>query len=251
MIKAGDILGHKNTAIFFSPHGPHWSNLRRLTSSELLSTRRLNLLSGIRFNEFLSLIHRMVQASSSGEIELRARLFEMAHNSMSKMVFGKRYYGENLDVEVDVANQFKDIMHEVIDLVFSFNPRDFFPALGWLDLLGVERRMKRLLPRLDGFITEIIEEQRRRRSEEANAGREAEERNLLDVMLSMQETDHEMYTDEHINGHILGVQNFDLKVPWVSFLFGLTIWVKSNICCDVESCWLEVFDEMSLDYPIM
>ncbi|KAH7652461.1 Isoflavone 2'-hydroxylase protein [Dioscorea alata] len=205
MIKAGDVLGYKNTSIFFSPHGPHWRNLRRLTSSELLSTRRLNLLAGIRFNEFLSLIHRMVKASSSGEVELKARLFEMGHNSMSKIVFGKRYYGENLDGEVDVANQFKDIMHEAIDLVFSFNPRDFFPALGWLDLLGVERRMKRLLPRLDGFITEIIEEQRRRRSEAVNAGREAEETNLLDVMLSMQETDPEMYTDEHIKGHILSI----------------------------------------------
>ncbi|KAH7652464.1 Isoflavone 2'-hydroxylase protein [Dioscorea alata] len=199
MIKAGDVLGYKSTAIFFSPHGPHWHNLRRLTSLQLFATHPLNLLAGIRSNEFLSLIQSMVKTSSSGEIELKARFFEMTYNTISKMVIGK-------SVEADVAIQFMGIIHEVIDLVFSFNPRDFFPALGWLDLLGVERRMERMFSRLDGFITEIIEEhrrRRRRRSEGVNAGEEDEEKNPLDVMLSMQEANPETYTDDVIKGHIL------------------------------------------------
>ncbi|XP_039115230.1 cytochrome P450 81E8-like isoform X2 [Dioscorea cayenensis subsp. rotundata] len=198
-IKAGDVLGYKNTSIFFSPHGPHWRNLRRLISLQLFATRPLNLLAGIRSNEFLSLIQSMVKTSSSGEIEFKARFFEMTYNTISKMVVGN-------GVEADVAIQFMDIIREVIDLVSSFNPRDFFPALGWLDLLGVERRMERIFSRLDGFITEIIEEhrrRRRRRSEGVNAGEEDEERNPLDVMLSMQEADPETYTDDVIKGHIL------------------------------------------------
>ncbi|KAH7652465.1 Isoflavone 2'-hydroxylase protein [Dioscorea alata] len=199
MIKAGDVLGYKNTSIFFSPHGPHWRNLRHLISLQLFATRPLNLLARIRSNEFLSLIQSMVKTSSSGEIAFKARFFEMTYNTISKMVIGK-------SVEADVSIQFMDIIHEVIDLVSSFNPRDFFPVLGWLDLLGVERRMERIFSRLDGFITEIIEDhrrRRRRRSEGVNAGEEDEERNPLDVMLSMQEADSETYTDDVIKGHIL------------------------------------------------
>ncbi|KAH7652462.1 Isoflavone 2'-hydroxylase protein [Dioscorea alata] len=211
VVKVGQILGYNNSTIFFSPYGPHFRNLRRLTSLQLLSTHQLNLLGRIRAEEFLSLIHRMVKTSSSGEVELNERLFEMIYNSISKMVVGKRYHGDNVDVDVEVANQFKDIIQEVIQLVFSFNPRDFFPAFGWLDLLGVERRMQRVLPRLDGFITEIIEEHRskRRVNDAANGGGEAgketeeEERSLVDVMLSLQETDPETFTVEVIKGHIL------------------------------------------------
>ncbi|XP_039115377.1 cytochrome P450 81E8-like [Dioscorea cayenensis subsp. rotundata] len=209
VIKAGHILGYNNTTMFFSPYNPHWRNLRRLTSLQLLSTSRINLLTSIRTEEFLSLIRRMVKDSSSGKIDIQARFFEMTYNLMSKMVVGKRYYGECLDVEVEVANQFRDIMKEEIQLMFSFNPRDFFPALGWLDLLGVERKMERLLPRVDRFLTDIVEEARRkRRNDPANGNEEAEketkeeEKSLVDVMLSMQDTDPETFTDEVIKGHI-------------------------------------------------
>ncbi|KAJ0973770.1 hypothetical protein J5N97_015735 [Dioscorea zingiberensis] len=213
--KVGQPLGYNNTTMFFTPFGPHWRNLRRLTAVELFSTRRLNLLSDIRSNEFLSLVRRMID--SSGEIELKARLFEMTYNSMSKMVVGKRFYGENLEVDIEVANRFREvIIQEGLALVFSFNPRDFFPVLGWLDLLGVERRMERLRPRVDKFLSELVEKQRRqRRNDQANgdvddggeAAKEEKEkkRTLVDVMLSMQETDPETYTDDLIKGQILTV----------------------------------------------
>lgn len=77
VIKAGHILGYNNTTMFFSPYNPHWRNLRRLTSLQLLSTSRINLLTGIRTEEFLSLIRRMVKDSSSGKIDIQARFFEI------------------------------------------------------------------------------------------------------------------------------------------------------------------------------
>ncbi|KAJ0973731.1 hypothetical protein J5N97_015696 [Dioscorea zingiberensis] len=218
IFKAGQVLGYNNSTMFFSPYGPYWRNLRRLTALELFSTRRLNLLSSIRSNELLSLVRRMVN-SSSGEVELKLRLFEMTYNALSKMAVGKRFYGENLEVDIDVANEFREsIQREGLDLVFSFNPRDFFPLLGWFDLLGLEKRMERLRPKIDGFLSALVEEQRIQRrndkqasdrddNEEGEAAKEEKEktRTLLDVMLSMQETDPETYTDVVIKGQILTV----------------------------------------------
>ncbi|KAJ0973736.1 hypothetical protein J5N97_015701 [Dioscorea zingiberensis] len=212
--KVGQPLGYNNTTMFFTPFGPHWRNLRRLTAVELFSTRRLNLLSDIRSNEFLSLVRRMID--SSGEIELKARLFEMTYNSMSKMVVGKRFYGENLEVDIEVANRFREvIIQEGLALVFSFNPRDFFPFLGWLDLLGLGRRMERLRPKVDKFLSDDKQRRQRRNDQAAAAddddGREAakeekeKKRTLVNVMLSMQETDPETYTDDLIKGQILTV----------------------------------------------
>ncbi|XP_073104360.1 isoflavone 3'-hydroxylase-like [Elaeis guineensis] len=140
------------------------ANLRRLTTTELLSTSRINQLSAIRSEELLCVVRSMFHgAASLGEVELNTQIFEMAWNALLKMVMGKRYYGEDmLERDVEVAKQFREMYGEGMELLLAFNPRNFFPALGWMDLRGVERRIEKHRVKMDRFMAKLLEEQRRK-----------------------------------------------------------------------------------------
>ena len=61
-----------------------------------------------------------------------------------------------------------------------FNIGDFVPALEWLDLQGVQAKMKKLHKRFDAFLTTIIEEHK------ANTGSQHHQ-DLLSTLLSLKE----------------------------------------------------------------
>ncbi|XP_054819660.1 flavonoid 3',5'-hydroxylase 2-like [Prosopis cineraria] len=56
------------------------------------------------------------------------------------------------------SNEFKDMVVELMTTGGYFNVGDFIPFLGWLDLQGIERGMKRLHKRFDALLTRMINE---------------------------------------------------------------------------------------------
>ncbi|EHA8586586.1 putative Cytochrome P450 81E8 [Cocos nucifera] len=93
------ILACGENSLFFAPYGPHWRNLRRLTTAELLSTSWLDQLAAVRSEELLCIVRSMFHGAAGGglgEVDLNTQIFEMACNAMLKMVVGKRYYGEDV-----------------------------------------------------------------------------------------------------------------------------------------------------------
>jgi hypothetical protein len=58
---------------------------------------------------------------------------------------------------------------------------DTIPYLGWLDLGGHEKAMKKAAKELDGLLGKWLEEQKRKRV----VGEDKEEKDFMDVMLSV------------------------------------------------------------------
>ncbi|KAD5507817.1 hypothetical protein E3N88_15520 [Mikania micrantha] len=56
------------------------------------------------------------------------------------------------------ADEFKDMVVELMVLAGEFNIGDFIPAVDWLDLQGVTKKMKKLHARFDSFLNTILEE---------------------------------------------------------------------------------------------
>ncbi|OAY50994.1 cytochrome P450 81Q32 [Manihot esculenta] len=191
---AGKHIGYNFTSLAWAPYGDLWRNLRKLSSLEILSSHRLQLLSSIRNDEVKLLIHRLFR-NKDEMVDLKSTFFELMLNVMMRMIAGKRYYGENVE-EVEKAESFREIVRETFQMATSMG--DFLPLLAKIG--GIEKRLLDLQKRRDAFIQDLIEEHRSRMmispSEEKN-------KTLIEVLLTLQQSDPEYYTDQTIKNLML------------------------------------------------
>ncbi|KAG1368606.1 putative Isoflavone 2'-hydroxylase [Cocos nucifera] len=198
---AGKHLGYNYTTIVWASYGHHWRNLRRIATVEIFSTARLHSFSGIRREEVMLLVRRLVSDSKDEDgyrkVQLKKRFFELTLNVMMRMIAGKRYYGEDVE-DSEEARRFQEIAEETFVLSAATNLGDFLPILRFLDHRGVlERKLKRLQEKRDAFVQGLIDEHRR------DGGGEGRRKTIVDVLLSLQQGDPEYYTDEIIKGVIV------------------------------------------------
>ncbi|RVW85603.1 Flavonoid 3'-monooxygenase [Vitis vinifera] len=73
-------------------------------------------------------------------------------------MLGRRVFGDGSGGEDPKADEFKEMVVELMVLAGVFNIGDFVPALEWLDLQGVASKMKKLHARFDAFLGAIVEE---------------------------------------------------------------------------------------------
>ncbi|KAF5448359.1 hypothetical protein F2P56_028903 [Juglans regia] len=211
-VTVGKHLGYNHTTVVAAPYGDHWRNLRRISSLEILSTNRLNMFSGIRRDEIKRLLRKLSHNSCKdfAKVELKSLFTELTFNIVMRMVAGKRYYGYGEGVkDEEEARQFREIMKEVTANGGASNPGEFVPLLQWIDLGGLEKRMKRLAKRTDAFLQGLIDE--KRREEQGNT--------MIDHLLSLQKSQPEYYTDQIIKGLILvflvaGTDTSSVTLEW-------------------------------------
>ncbi|CAN1191824.1 Cytochrome P450 81Q32 [Linum perenne] len=140
------IIGYNYTTMGAAPYGPHWRNLRRLSTVELLSNTRLNSFLRLRQEEVRILIRGLLNKAASGEfvkVEMKSRLLGLSMNIIMKMVVGKRYFGmEEGKEDVEESEKFKELSG-------ASNPGDYLPVLRWFDFGGLEKRMTIILAGTD------------------------------------------------------------------------------------------------------
>lgn len=89
-------------------------------------------------------------------------------------------------------------MRETFELSGATNIGDFVPALKWIGLNNVEKRLAILHRKRDEFVQDLILEHRKVKSESASD--QGSSKTMIDVLLTLQETEPEYYTDEIIRG---------------------------------------------------
>jgi len=75
------------------------------------------------------------------------------------------------------ANDFKDMVVQLMTTAGYFNIGDFIPSVAWMDLQGIERNMKKLIKRFDVLLTKMIKEHQSTAKQRASP-------DLLDVLMS-------------------------------------------------------------------
>lgn len=92
LLMAGKHLGYNFTSLAWSSYGDHWRNLRRITSVEMFSTHRLQMLHGIRIDEVKSMVKRLnSSAMAEKSVDMKSMFFELMLNVMMRTIAGKRY----------------------------------------------------------------------------------------------------------------------------------------------------------------
>ncbi|KAJ4848863.1 hypothetical protein Tsubulata_036347 [Turnera subulata] len=201
---AGKHLGYNFTSLGWAPYSAHWRNLRKIAALEILSSHRLQLLSGIRSDEVRHLLRSLYCNNIDKHdqtTDLKSVLFELTLNVMTRMILGKRYYGDNVEKAKGVR-LFREIVTETFRVSGGASSvGDFLPVLGALS--RVEKRLMDLQRKKDDFLQDIVEEHRQRRIESGRSSPSAaveSSRTMVEVLLALQESEPEHYKDETIKG---------------------------------------------------
>ncbi|KAM5565792.1 hypothetical protein ABKV19_019692 [Rosa sericea] len=196
---AGKHLGYNYTTVTWASYGSHWRNLRRIASLELLSSNSLQMFHGIRADEIRSLVCQLFRGCNGGEfqgVEMKSKFFQLTLNVIMRMVAGKRYYGEDI-ADLEEAKMFQQIVTEGFQLTGVTNVGDFIPVLNYVGVSKLEKKLIILHKKRDKFLQDLIDQHRKMQSHSAL---EKRSKTMVDVMLSLQGTEAEYYTDEIIRG---------------------------------------------------
>jgi cytochrome P450 len=201
-------LAYNTTGLLWAPYGDYWRNLRRIVSIEVLSAYRLQMLSSIRLEEVKSMICVLFR-NQNQIVDMNTVFFELTLNIMMRMIAGKRYYGEDVS-DVEEAKRFRAIHAETLLLGGKTIIGDYVP---WIKSKKMLKRVIECHLKSDSFMQYLIEEQRRKILETDCCGEK--KRNLIQVLLSLQENEPGYYTDDIIKGIMLVrsvIMLFDLLI---------------------------------------
>ncbi|KAF0915234.1 hypothetical protein E2562_034601 [Oryza meyeriana var. granulata] len=181
---AGKYTTYNYSDIAWSPYGPYWRQARRMCLTELFSAKRLESYEFIR-NEEVHALLRDLHAASGRMVTLKDYLSTASLNVISRMVLGKKYLEREVVHKgglVTTPEQFKWMLDELFLLNGVFDIGDSIPWLGWMDLQGYIRRMKKLSKMFDQFLEYVLDEHDNRRHRE---GESFVAKDMVDVLLNV------------------------------------------------------------------
>ncbi|CAN1131846.1 Cytochrome P450 CYP82J17 [Linum perenne] len=186
----GKILG-KNFALFgYASYGDYWRKVKKLIITELMSLPRIKAMRHVQVSEvdvLVSDLHSMCLVGPDGcaEVAISGWLQNSVLNIITRMVAGRKYF-ENLANNIGAVDMGGKAIGELIrefmalnaSLVFS----DLIPALGWIDIKGTKKSMKRVSKELDVIIDGWIVEHKVKKTK---SGDTVVLEDFIDVMLSV------------------------------------------------------------------
>ncbi|KAL3632073.1 hypothetical protein CASFOL_025057 [Castilleja foliolosa] len=177
---AGKYTTYNYSNITWSPYGPYWRQARKMCLMELFSARRLESYEYIRAEQMSSLLQELFKASMK-PIQVRNYLSTMSLHIISRMVLGKRYLDDSPNAIVSPL-EFKKMLDELFLLNGVLNIGDYIPWVGFLDMQGYVKRMKRVSKKFDRFLEHVLDEHEERRKSEGYVSRD-----MVDVLLEFAE----------------------------------------------------------------
>ncbi|XP_023523499.1 cytochrome P450 81E8-like [Cucurbita pepo subsp. pepo] len=196
---SGKILNYDYTAVGATAYGQHWRIMRRIATTELLSTYRLNALINIRQQEvklWLKSLYR-ISGKNNVRVEIRSKLTELSFNIALMLMVGKRYFGDEAVDDSEEARELKNTMKQVPLLSGASYPADFLSVLKLVDYQGFRKRLAKVRVDGDAFAQSLIDERRNKKADDN------ERKTMIDSLLSMQQMEPEYYKDDIIKGQFL------------------------------------------------
>ncbi|KAL2906326.1 Cytochrome P450 81E8 [Bienertia sinuspersici] len=187
----GAIFGYNWKTLIWAPYGNLWRNLRRISTIHIFSLHSLQLSSGIRSEEVMSLIHRISREleRENRTVHIGEALFEMSQKVMMRVLAEEGLKGEE-------AKRFRNVIEEIMRVEGSSTIVDVFP---WLRYLGVKQRLWRRFRGLAEEKEKILDDLLEKNKCQGISSNRLQKA-FIQVLLSLQKSEPEFYTDEMIKG---------------------------------------------------
>lgn len=189
-------MGYNGALFGLAPYGPFWLKMRKISTFEVLSNSRLELLKPVRASELTTCIKELYSLCCKNEVVGSATL-DMAEwmqqviaNIMIQMIARKRYSSIGQGETEMESRRFKKAFEDFFSLVGAFELSNVIPFTEWLDLQGNRRAMKRTAKELDFFMSSWLDEHIQSRGKQ---GQLKEDRDFIDVMISLFEESDLIY----------------------------------------------------------
>ncbi|PUZ68468.1 hypothetical protein GQ55_2G030900 [Panicum hallii var. hallii] len=184
---AGEITGYGYQGIVHTPYGPYWRMTRKLCATELFSARRVDSFELVRAQEMRALVRGLFRCAGRA-VAVREHVAGATLRNILRMAVGEKWSGCYGSAEGEAFRLTLDEAFAATGAVS--NVGEWVPLLGWLDVQGCARKMKRLLELHDRFYEKIVDEHEERRLR-ADAAGEFVASDLVDVLLQLAEEDRQ------------------------------------------------------------
>ncbi|PAN09541.1 hypothetical protein PAHAL_2G032400 [Panicum hallii] len=179
---AGKVASYGYLGIVHTPYGAYWRMARKLCATELFSARRVDSFERVRAQEMRALVRGLFR-SAGRAVAVRKHVAGATLRNILRMAVGEKWSGCYGSADGETFWRTLDEAFAVTGAVS--NVGEWIPWLGWLDLQGCIRRMKRLSEMYDRFYEQILDEHEERRRR-ARAGKFVAS-DLVDVLLQLAE----------------------------------------------------------------
>ncbi|KAJ0985246.1 hypothetical protein J5N97_003602 [Dioscorea zingiberensis] len=174
----------------------------------MLGTKALENWAHVRHTEMGRMIGVMLELSSRREPVMLAEMLNCAMaNMIGVVILGKRVF-ESKGME---SNEFKDMVVELMTCAGLVNVGDYLPALAWMDLQGIEGRMKKLHNKFDHILTKMVDDHT------ATAHQRIGNPDFLDVIMANRDHNSQdqslSLSDDNIKGLLLNLFTAGTDTP--------------------------------------
>ncbi|KAF8398768.1 hypothetical protein HHK36_014626 [Tetracentron sinense] len=168
-------IAYNGTSLVFVPYGARWSLLRKILTTELFSSRAIELLQPARKHQVHGLLSTLYSASKSKtSVNLADSTFVVSANLISNFVCSKTLF----DTAKKEGRELKEMVWEILEDAGAPNLADLIPFLKLFDLQNLKRRVQKIAKMLDDFCEKLIDE----RLEERKEGLKINENGRLDML---------------------------------------------------------------------
>lgn len=179
-----------NRAIGFAPYGVYWRTLRRIAATHLFCPKQIKASESQRF-EIASQMVEMMMMRGGQESAVRVRdVLKLASlNNMMCSVFGRQYcllLGEREDEDGSETEELRKLVDEGYHLLGVFNWSDHLPWLADFDLQKVRFRCASLVPKVNLFVSRIIERHKEAQRRHHGDRHTQFHRDFVDVLLNLE-----------------------------------------------------------------
>ncbi|KAH7679263.1 Premnaspirodiene oxygenase protein [Dioscorea alata] len=198
VLNASRIILYKNRDMAFAPYGEYYRQMRKISVTNLLSMKRVQLFHAARKEEVVHFVNKIVSHASSHPLEalnMSHMLFCFTNDVLCRAILGE--FSRDLEGRNEM---FMELIEENIFLFSRFSLEDFFPSLRWINsLLGLDGRANRTFTRWDSVLTQMIKEHENK--DDGNL----KDDDFVDVLLSLKNDPKLGFslTDENIKALLL------------------------------------------------
>ncbi|TVU18868.1 hypothetical protein EJB05_34985, partial [Eragrostis curvula] len=184
-------------------YGAYWRNLRRVATVQLLSAHRVTCMLPAVSAEVRAMVRRMYRSAAAApgraaRVELKRRLFELSLSALLETIAQTKTSRAEAEADTDMSpegQEFKKALDEFNPLIGAANLWDYLPMLRWFDVFGVRKKILAAVARRDAFLRRLIDSERHKLGAHSGDG---EKKNMIAVLLSLQQLEPDVYTDTTI-----------------------------------------------------
>ena len=196
------LLSFDGALLSRASYGPYWRNIRRVATVQLLSAHRVACMTPTICAEVRAMVRRMDRAAAAApggaaRVQLKRSLFELSLSVLMETIAQTKTSRTEANADTDMspeAQAFKQIVDDIVPQLGTANLWDYLPVLRWLDVFGVINKLVAAVSRRDVFLRRLIDAERRREG----GGGDNEKKSMIAVLLSLQKSEPEFYTDTMI-----------------------------------------------------